>query len=178
MKKKFDLRDLKNNINEKIKEEAKNNINSVKEKSINLKFGEKIFIIKLTESSKKEDFKKFLSNVVSKTTNRKLTPKTQASYLKLLAEFIKDELEPSNIAKSFDIYKIDSSLETLKALKALYLEINNISSPLYKINKNDYRHFKGGYENKYRDEDIRNYLGGDPSASLKYYIDFLSNIIK
>lgn len=134
------------------------------------------FRLNLGKSSNKAKFITYLSNIISSNTNKKLTPKTQNSYVTLLECFIRDELEPLGIAKRFDIYRVDSSPSSIEGLSELHKQINKFSSPLYKINKNDYRKFKRGGENKFYDRNIRNYLGGDPSAALTHYINFLNSL--
>lgn len=71
--------------------------------------------------------------------------------------------------KKFNIYRVDY----IDLLEFLLEMINDNKNPLYKINKNDYRKVKNGRTNPCYDRKICNYLGGDPSASLTYYIKFL-----
>ena len=163
MKQKFTLNDLKNHINESISRDSK-------EKSIvALKYGNKKFSITLLPRSYKSDYRQYLSSVVSSYTGRKLCPATQESYLNKLEKFVRDELEPLGIAEKFDIYRVDF----IEALEFLLEIIKDNKCPLYKIDKNDYRKVKNGRTNPYCDKNIPNYLGGDPSASLAYYIRFL-----
>lgn len=163
MKQKFTLSDLKRNINESI------NNDSSEQSNIVLKYGGNVFNIKLSPNLYKNKYKQYLSNVVSNYTKRKLKPATQESYLNKLEIFMREELEPLGIAKKFNIYRVDS----IEALEFLLEMMNDSKNPLYKINKNDYRKVKNGRTNPYCDRKICNYLGGDPSASLAYYIKFL-----
>lgn len=163
MKQKFTLSDLKRHINESIDNDSSEQSNVV------LKYGGKVFNIKLSPNLYKNQYKQYLSNIVSSYTKRKLALATQESYLNKLEIFVREELEPLGIAKKFNIYRIDC----IEALEFLLEMMNDNKNPLYKINKNDYRKVKNGRTNPYCDRKICNYLGGDPSASLVYYIKFL-----
>lgn len=163
MKQKFTLSDLKRNINESI------NNDSSEQSNIVLKYGGNVFNIKLLPNLYKNQYKQYLSNIVSNYTKRKLAPATQESYLNKLEIFMREELEPLGIAKKFNIYRVDS----IEVLEFLLEMMNDNKNPLYKINKNDYRKVKNGRANPYCNKKIHNYLGGDPSASLAYYIKFL-----
>lgn len=165
MKQKFTLSDFKDNINEYISDKSK------MKPIVILQYGNKKFQIKLLPNSYKNDYKQYLSNVVSSSRGRKLKNATQANYLKLLEQFIRDELEPLGIAEKFNVYRTDS----IEALEYLLDIISDNKSPLYKINKNDYRKIKNSKPNPYCNKNIRNYLGGDPKSSLKYYIQFLKS---
>ena len=185
--KKFSLNELeqiKEQMNEKLEKSSERNENASKEslkksktqEIITMKFDDKTFEVKLQENSHKDAFRDYLANVKKTNKEENLKPKTQQNYLRLLYEFVRDELEPLRIAKSFDIYRVDPS--SIKALEELHKQMNKLSSPLYKINKNDYRKFKNGKENKYCDKNIKNYLGGDPSASLFHYINYITFLKK
>lgn len=138
-----------------------------------LKYKDKTFKLALGDKHHKESYKNYLANVVSPTTRKKLSSKTtQPRYLNLLELFMKDELTKAGIAsKSFDVYSVNA--DSIEALEFLYKIITEKSSPLYKINKNDYRAFKNDKKNPYCDKNFKDYKGGDPAASLAYYIKFL-----
>lgn len=138
-----------------------------------LKYKDKTFKLALGNKHHKESYKNYLANVVSPTTKKKLSSKTtQPRYLNLLESFMKDELTKAGIAnRSFDIYSINA--DSIEALEFLLEIIKEKSSPLYRINKNDYRAFKNSIKNPYCDKNFADYKGGDPAASLTYYIKFL-----
>lgn len=73
-----------------------------------LKYKDKTFKLALGDKHHKESYKNYLANVVSLTTNKKLSSKTtQPRYLNLLESFMKDELTKAGIAnRSFDIYSV------------------------------------------------------------------------
>lgn len=166
--KKFSLDEL-----ESLKSELNSNSVKTARDEVILKYKDKTFKLILGDKHNKESYKNYLSNVVSPTTRKRLSSKTtQPRYLNLLESFMKDELTKAEIAsKSFDIYSVNA--DSIEALEFLLKIMTEKSSPLYKINKNDYRAFKNHIKNPYCDKNFADYKGGDPAASLAYYIKFL-----
>lgn len=117
----------------------------------------------LQNHSNKEDFKEFLSQVISKTTRKNLSPYTQLNYINNLEWFF-EEFKALNLTSSkIDIFRV--SKKSLPLLRAIRYEMQNHSTLLYKVNYN--KRNKPFYLSDFRE------FNGSPIASLEYYIQFL-----